>query len=122
MKRFLSFAIILILSITTFKISAQNMPLNNEKSTDLQLVNHGKRARTPSRYSIHCIYSPTYIYFELPSHINQLEISIENETETIWIGQISAIQPMINISELDGSYIINCVTDQNQVFTGILYF
>lgn len=130
MKYFLFSIMILVGSITSPVLMASptdDTSLSGDRSVCLTPRHSKDRKRTPSRLFIICNYhlqndNSYRIHFQLPPDIAYLEIQLVNEDGDYYPGVVLQDSPSIDIYNLQGEFTMNCTTDQNQIYTGTLYF
>ena len=119
----LIFLILLLTSPFIFNVNAEdnNKPI---KADRLILIEKepAKAPRTLGDMFITCYYNNECIEVEFPADAECMEVTISNESVSVWSGIITCDAPTCDIPQLVGQYIITCTTDNGLVYQGLLSF
>lgn len=119
MKKIALFA---ILFIFCFMQTYSEEPKGFQNVTYLNEKHKTNRPRIPAKRYLICYYASGFITLKIPNENQFIELTLIDKNQPIWSGYVSIENPSCVIPTLTGEYTLECVTDQNQVFTGILYF
>lgn len=121
--------ILLLISICFITISFPHILMaeddsENTQNAELKQVFQGNpnKPRIPSNSHINCFYGNGFIELSFPVECEYMEVTLTQNGVSAFFGIVTIDEPRIETSLLTGEYIINCKTDGNQYYQGILYF
>ena len=111
---------------TSFSIKADNETPKLDGPVSSTLLKKetvsSQRPRTLGDMFITCYYNNECIEVEFPADAECMEVTISNESVSVWSGIITCDAPTCDIPQLVGQYIITCTTDNGLVYQGLLSF
>lgn len=122
-KTTIYFLLALLVAIFPISILADDNP-DGGNNTELIIVppTTPKKPRIPSNSHINCFYGNGFIELSFPTECEYMEMTLTQNGISAFYGIVTIDEPRIETPLLTGEYIINCKTDGNQYYQGILYF
>lgn len=122
MKTFIT-SIILTLSLAANPLSGYGGESNTKTGVvGRRSTRTTNRPTAPSHAYIHFTYTSGYIDFILNPTMEYLDVTISKDDIPVWSGTVTQDEPSAEIPVLYGEYTIACITDNGQVYLGVLYF
>lgn len=109
-------------SLLSFNAFAEEPSLKQVTRLPRKEVASNQIPRTLPLLYIECNYCQGYISLEIPSDIDAVDVTIEDNLTTVWNGVLTPDFPESDIPYLSGEYLITCTTDAGDVYEGILNF
>ena len=122
--KFLKFTLLIsvLSSLLTFNAYADEPSLNQVTRLPRKEVASNQNPRTLPLLYMECNYCQGYISLEIPSDIEAVEVTIEDNSMVVWSGVLTPDFPESDIPYLSGEFLITCTTDAGDVYQGILVF
>lgn len=114
---------ILALSLASVTIPCYASETNTKNGTVSRTTSiKPNRPSAPSHSYIHFIYTRGHIDFTLSPTMEYLDVTISKDDIPVWSGTVTQDEPSAEIPVLYGEYTIACITDNGQVYLGVLNF
>lgn len=122
--KFLKFTLLIsvLSSLLTFNAYADEPSLKQVTRLPRKEVASNQNPRTLPLLYMECNYCQGYISLEIPSDIEAVEVTIEDNSMVVWSGVLTPDFPESDIPYLSGEFLITCTTDAGDVYQGILVF
>ncbi len=117
--------LVLLISLFSFQgvIADDNTTSDDEdEKVEILVPTPSRGPRMPGKVFIECHYSIGRISFILPNDVRYLDFSISEDSNLIWEGDVTSLNPTAFIPVLSGKYSITCRTNENQIFNGTLTY
>ncbi len=102
---------------------SQNPPAEKRVALFYPIDNINRPNSPTLQYIIKCYYNFDYMAFELPADVESLTIEIKGGNFIVWQGEVTVEEPYTEIpAYLSGEYDVECTTDMNQIFEGVIVF
>lgn len=122
--KYLKFTLLIsvLSSLLTFNAYADEPSLNQVTRLPRKEVASNQNPRSLPLLYMECNYCQGYISLEIPSDIEAVEVTIEDNSMVVWSGVLTPDFPESDIPYLSGEFLITCTTDAGDVYQGILVF
>lgn len=122
MKKGIIAILTVLLSILSANADSKTEP-DSSQTVGRTILHHKKtdnpRPNAPSRVVIECSYGLNFIEFQMPEGANTLSVTVYNDDESFY-GVVLKENPVFYTPQLNGEYMVQCVTDDGRVFAGTI--